>query len=122
MINLWEETIKVLESYGKKWKHVTNVYCEHFSISKENFEALATKTNYDNGYGTAYVADDLMIKGSDFILIREEYDGAEGWRYVPTLPPTTFKEVHILEEYSEYKLADMNNINTENCIEYKEED
>lgn len=119
-MNLWKETKDILEYHGKTWSDATNVYCTDFSITKETFESLAAKTNYDNGYGLPYVAQDLMIKGNDFILIREEYDGSEGWRYIPLLPPTSFRQIRILDDDGGL-LADMNNISMNNCIEYKEE-
>ena len=51
MINLWEETIEVLEKYNKTWKDVQSIYGEDFQITKDNFEKVAKETDYDNGYG-----------------------------------------------------------------------
>ena len=80
MENLWKETICDLAENGKTWDDVIGVCCGDFQITKAQFEKLANR-EYDNGYGGAEVAQDLMIVGTDFWLERHEYDGAEWWEY-----------------------------------------
>lgn len=84
MINLWEETIEVLENHNKTWKDVQIIYGEDFQITKDNFEKVAKETDYDNGYGGQEVAKDLVILGNGFVMSRDEYDGAECWQYLHT--------------------------------------
>lgn len=52
-----------------------------FKITKENFEKVAKKTNYDSGYGSVNVATDLVVVGKNWWLERGEYDGSEWWDY-----------------------------------------
>ena len=82
MTNLWQETIEVLEEYRSTFEDVIAIYGDDFQITKENFKEVAQKTEYDSGYGAQKVAKDLKILGTDFIMVREEYDGAENWQYI----------------------------------------
>ena len=50
-MNLWEETIEVLENRGKGWSDVERVGTPDGYISKGLFEKLAKKTDYDDGFG-----------------------------------------------------------------------
>ena len=98
MINLWEETIKVLEGYDRTWEDVQIIYGEDFQITKDNFENVAKITEYDNGYGSQKIASDLVIIGNGFVMSRDEYDGAECWHYLHTGfdIPKEFKEITAL--------------------------
>lgn len=82
MINLWEETIEVIENNGRTWDDVTHILGTDFQISKENYERVAKKTYYDSGFGAAEVAEDLVIYGVGFLMKRGEYDGSEWWEFV----------------------------------------
>lgn len=79
MTNLWEETIEYLAQCGKSFEDVCYIQGSAFQITKENFEQVAKKSNYDSGYGSAQVAKDLVLVGADWWLEREEHDGAEWW-------------------------------------------
>ena len=85
LTNLWEETINDLERHGLTWDDVVYVCGEHFMITKQNFEAVAKETNYDDGYGAPEVAEDLKICGRGWWLERGEYDGSEWWEF-KTMP------------------------------------
>lgn len=61
MSNLWEETIKFLEENGKTFEDVLFIQGEDFKVTKENFEIVAKKTNYDDGFGAQHVATDLVL-------------------------------------------------------------
>lgn len=101
-VNLWEETIGVLEAHGKTWSDVDFVCLSDACILKDNFRDVASKTNYDDGYGLPYVYDDLMVVGKDFWLERHEYDGSEWWEY-KTMPrkPIGFHYVStLIEDYN----------------------
>lgn len=81
MANLWEETLRELAIYGKTFKDVKYIQGSDFGITKENFEQVARNTVYDSGYGTAEVAEDLVIVGDNWWIERGIYDGAEWWEY-----------------------------------------
>ena len=49
MTNLWEETLRELATYGKTFKDVKYVQGSNFGITKENFEKVAKKSDYDSG-------------------------------------------------------------------------
>lgn len=81
MTNLWEETLRELGTYGKTFKDVKYIQGSDFGITKENFEQVAKKSDYDSGFGCAEVAEDLVIVGDSWWLERHEYDGSEWWEY-----------------------------------------
>lgn len=81
MTNLWEETLKELYNYGRTFNDVLFIQGDDFEISKDNFEEVAKKTNYDDGYGAQHVAKDLVLVGEGWWIERYEYDGAEWWTF-----------------------------------------
>lgn len=91
MTNLWEETLRELATYGKTFKDVKYIQGSDFAITKENFEQVAKKSEYYSGFGTAKVAEDLVIVGDVWWLERHEYDGSEWWEYKET--PKQINEV-----------------------------
>ncbi len=105
MINLWEETIKILGGHTKSWddvKFIINCFDNKYSssasyvfeIEKEDFEKIAKKFDYDNGYGGQVVNPWLKIVGDDWWLERHEYDGKEWWEFkmLPKKPTQTIGE------------------------------
>lgn len=80
--NFWEETIETLKENGKTWEDVLRIGTKEGYIKKELFKKLAKETNYDNGYGSSEIADDLIIEGKGFRLVRGEYDGSEWWEFI----------------------------------------
>lgn len=92
-VNLWKETISVLDGKGLTWDDVKMVWIEQdlldrptkmYGLTKENFEALAKDMKYDNGFGVAEVNIGLRMWGYNkdglpFVMVRNEYDGAERW-------------------------------------------
>ena len=100
MRNLWEETIGVLKNHSIEWDEVDEIILDgDCVISKENFEEVARKTNYDSGYGSAEILSNLKIIGWDWWLERGEYDGAEWWelKTMPTIPNETRKITSLKE-------------------------
>jgi len=96
-MNLWEETLDVLKDHYKNWDDVEWVGTRSFKISKHNFETLAKKTNYDNGYGWQEVARDLIIAGNNWHMARTEYDGSEEWSFYTGIEePTETRHVENL--------------------------
>lgn len=83
-MNLWYETIEILKDNGSRWEDVKFITGSDFRITKDNFEDVATQTNYDNGYGEQYIDSNLQLHGDNFVVIRVEYDGFEEWKYIST--------------------------------------
>lgn len=80
-MNLLQETIEALEERGYNFDDVEAVQGRGERISVERFKTLAD-TEYDDGYGAAEVATDLVILMKDGSWFsRWEYDGSEGWQY-----------------------------------------
>ena len=107
MNNLWEETIRVLENHHKTWKDVRFVCGNSFGVT--NFETLAKRTNYDNGFGGQEVAEDIKVVGDYWWLERHEYDGSEWWEYkeMPTKPKEFFVMDSLLAIYGWETLAEI---------------
>ena len=94
MGNLWEETIEFLKENDKTFEDVLFIQGEDFKVTKENFEIVAKKTNYDAGFGAQHVATDLVLVGDDWWIERAEYDGSEWWEY-KSIPTEIDKVEHI---------------------------
>ena len=88
MTNLLNETKNVLKEHNKTLKDVVAIQGNNFGITIDKFIALAD-TNYDAGYGSPKVAEDLVVIGKDWWLERHEYDGSEWWEYkeIPSVLP-----------------------------------
>ena len=105
MANLLKETKEILKDNHKSLDDILWCGSKEFGyFTKEDFIKLAD-TEYDSGFGSPKVAEDLVIVGKDFWLERYEYDGAESWKYksIPEKPqkyikPTalTIKQANIL--------------------------
>lgn len=97
MRNLWEETIENLADRKKCFDDVVAICGNDFQITKEDFEKYS-KTEYDDGYGSPKVAEDLLIIGADFWLERHEYDGSEWWEFkqMPKYKELPFKPITAL--------------------------
>lgn len=109
MKNLWEETIGKLAVHDKNFDDVMYIQGSDFGITKENFEQVAKKTIYNSGFGSAEVAEDLVIVGDNWWLERHEYDGAEWWEYKETPKQISkIKEVSHLAGGMWSKLAELN--------------
>lgn len=81
MSNLWEETIEFLKEKDKTFEDVLFIQGDDFKVTKENFESVAKKTDYDSGFGAQRVATDLVLVGDDWWIERAEYDGSEWWEF-----------------------------------------
>jgi len=92
MINLLDETNSKLAQHGKSLKDVLCVSGDCFRITKDDFIKLAD-TYYDNGFGGQQIASDLKLFGTDFLMYRNEYDGAEWWEYISTEVPKELRSV-----------------------------
>ena len=96
-MNLLKETLSALEENGKSKDDVLWVGCSDFKTTWENFAEVAD-VEYDSGYGTLEVAQDLIVVGNDFWLERHEYDGSEWWEFKSKdiLEPTETRTIDAL--------------------------
>lgn len=99
MPNLLVETIEELNDAGHSVDEVNWVGSRdgRYVCSWADFAKIAD-LNYDDGFGAAEIAEDLVVVGSDFWLERHEYDGAEGWEYkqLPTVSEFQIKPLTTL--------------------------
>jgi hypothetical protein len=91
-MNLLQETIETLKSKGKTEADVLWVGTETHKCTMEDFMSIAD-TDYDSGFGSPEVAQDLLIVGENWWLERHEYDGSEWWEFkeTPKEPTETIK-------------------------------
>lgn len=78
-MNLWKETVAKLAKHRKTVEDIKFVQTKKGRI--ENFEELAKKINYNNGYGGHKIDLSLVIVGDDWWLERAEYDGSEWFEF-----------------------------------------
>lgn len=81
MRDFLKETIEILADYGKKLSDIKFFTNGVYNISVTDFIKEAENFEYDAGFGTNYINDQLVGVGDTFLLIRKEYDGAEHWDY-----------------------------------------
>jgi len=87
-MNLLQETIEVLERYKYSPSDVQWVGTHDIWMTWDEFASLAATADYDDSYGSAKVAQDLLVVGTGWWLRRCEYDGSEWWKMcVPILKP-----------------------------------
>lgn len=79
-MNLLKETIEKLEECGKTFDDVRWIGNKSCYVDIEQFKKIAD-TDYDDGYGSQKVAEDLLIVGDDWYLERGEYDGSEWYSF-----------------------------------------
>ena len=107
MRNLLEETIEIIQDYNFNWPaDVAYIRAYDWDINEDVeipislFEKVANR-EYDNGYGGVEVDQDLVIfmKNGDY-FVRDEYDGAESWEYVPV---NHTRPTRIAKEYNPFR-------------------
>lgn len=88
MVNFLEETKEAIKDSGHTVEdiHFIGSTDGEYSITWKNFEAIAN-VEYDDGFGAAEVATDLIILFTDTTyMTRGEYDGSEWWSFRPAKP------------------------------------
>lgn len=114
MTNLWVETMRMLTVHGKTFKDVKYIQGSDFGITKENFEKVAKKSDYNSGFGVMEVAEDLVVVGDNWWLERHDYDGIEWWEYKEKPRQISeIKEVSHLAGGMWNKLAELNETEVE---------
>lgn len=98
--NLLKETIEDLNENNKKSTDVLWVGRDYYDFKnkkrvtyKTTWDEFCMKANfeYDAGFGSAKIPEDLIVVGKDFWLERHEYDGSEWWEFkaMPEEPTET---------------------------------
>ena len=87
MVNLLEETLDILQEYGKTIEDVKWIGTHEYTIPIEQFIEVADRM-YDGGYGIEEINTGLLVVGEDWWLERGEYDGSEWWelKRMPSKP------------------------------------
>lgn len=112
MGNLLRETIEELNKHNKTLDDVLWIGSNEFNIlvDKEEFKKRANQY-YDDGYGSAQIATDLVVVGKDWWLERHEYDGSEWWEFkqLPKQPTIVYTDVQLISSGVGYQnLSDLN--------------
>jgi hypothetical protein len=84
-VNLLNETISILRDHGKTSNDVEWVGTRSRWFTWDEFASVAN-IEYDEGFGCAQVAVDLLVVGRTWWLERREYDGSEWWEFKQLLP------------------------------------
>lgn len=91
-MNLLNETEQKLKELNLTLDDIQFVMCteseydsDFIFMNKDTFVKNAQSVNYDNGYGSQEIKNNLTIYTKTHIIYRFEYDGAECWKYVPTI-------------------------------------
>lgn len=100
-MNLKKETLAFLKENGKTVKDIRWIGSKDIAIPQDLFWKLAD-SEYNEGFGGAEVADDLVIVGDNWWLERGEYDGAEWWEFktLPTKPSVEKEVITVIKKYS----------------------
>ena len=108
-MNLLKETLGILKDNNKLESDVKWVGNDTHKTTWNKFKEIAD-VNYDDGFGSAEVAVDLLIVGDNWWLERSEYDGNEQWEYkeLPKEPDNIIELKRLTGNYW-CKLLDLNN-------------
>lgn len=107
MKNLFLETCECINGLGKTASDVAFIGSGdgEYGSTWDDFAALAN-IEYDNGFGGAEVAEDLVVVFKDGSwLSRGEYDGSEWWNYnKKPEAPATYKPIrHVITSTSGWR-------------------
>ncbi|MET3997523.1 hypothetical protein BjapCC829_28645 [Bradyrhizobium barranii] len=98
-MNLLTETVAAIQESGHSTDDIVFIGSEEtgHSCTWEQFQILADK-EYDAGFGSQKVAEDLIIVFSDGAKMwRGEYDGSEGWDFsAPFKAPAAIQPIRNL--------------------------
>lgn len=114
-MNLLDETIEYMKEIGKTpddvlyvkmtkdsglWRELDDSYPDEILVDFDVFASVANH-EYNNGYGSVNVNQSTAILFKDnSVMYRWEYDGAEGWEYIPL--PRTFPKKYDKKMVAEF--------------------
>lgn len=81
MRNFKKETLNILKENHLTWEDVEFIQTKDFCIKDKDKFLEQMDFDYDAGYGTPEIQEDLVIVGKDWWLERHEYDGSEWWEF-----------------------------------------
>lgn len=119
MANFLEETIRNIKAAGKTVDDIIFIGSLESGYACKGWDHFKDISNfeYDDGFGSAKIATDLVVVFSDYSHFRrEEYDGSERWEYIPFIKiPSKTKEVKKLggDQYMWETLEEMNKEKTD---------
>lgn len=95
MANFYEEIVEILEENNKTINDIIWIGTRKYKVNKEKFLEDSKHLKYDDGYGLAVINGNLIIAGDNWYLERWEYDGSEGFSFIPFL-----EEPQEVQEYT----------------------
>ena len=101
-MNMYEEIVSKLDRCGYSVSDIAAITCDDGDVNINTFLELAKDEDYDEGYGGAQVASDLVILLKDgHWFERREYDGAEWWQLcsTPKAKGDAFGDIQSLSSY-----------------------
>jgi hypothetical protein len=81
LTNLLQETLDALSANEKSPSDVEWVGSDDGWFTWDEFATVAAAADYEAWFGSAKVAQDLIVSGNGFWLERGEYDGSEWWEF-----------------------------------------
>jgi hypothetical protein len=101
-MNLLSETVDALSNSGKTRSDVRWIGSTNYGYFDWWHFVKIANIEYDDGYGAAEVARDLVIVGDDWWLERNEYDGSEWWTFkkLPIKPPNNIEPNKVTSGYN----------------------
>lgn len=98
-MNLLTETINQLNHYKKTTSDVLWVGDSEVYFTWDEFAEVAD-VEYDSGYGSHEIFEDLVVVGNGWWLSRGEYDGSEWWDF--NTPPDK-PSIHLKQKSLKYE-------------------
>lgn len=98
-MNFKKETYTAIKESGHKREDVMFIGSSNgkYRINMDKFDTISD-FNYDNSWGSAEIAEDLIIYFKDKTYItRGEYDGSEWWEYNV---PKVFSENDVYKDFN----------------------
>ena len=109
MANLLKETIQVLKANNKELKDIL-----WFGTKENEIDATIEELfniEYDDGFGSQKIANNLIVVGNSWWLERHEYDGSEWWEYKEVINrPLNKVKIERVDEGMWDTLEEINNI------------
>jgi hypothetical protein len=100
-MNLLSETVDALSNSGKSRSDVRWIGSTNYGYFDWGYFVKIADVEYNDGYGAAEVARDLVIVGDDWWLERKEYDGSEWWTFkkLPIKPQNKIEPNRVTSSY-----------------------
>ena len=104
MTNLLKETEYKLAERKYTLKDIAWGCIQNKLFSADEFIEVAKKIDYDSGFGAQEINPTLQLTLTDgTMLIREEYDGSEWWRFVSHPHKDRLSPITTQNLYSKYR-------------------